>query len=68
MRKVLKSEIYTVIAESLAFGTRNHSAKRISEAVQCCIDALRYDGFRVDGNSHCVSKVQDMIAKFSGGD
>ena len=62
-KRINKTDIYKVVAKSLAVGTRNRSAHRVTAAVKCCIWALRSDGFYVETDNICVSKVQDMVDK-----
>jgi len=62
-KRIRKKAIYLMVAKSLAVGTLNHSAKRITEAVRCCFKALREDGFYVETDDICVSKVQNLIDK-----
>ena len=54
-------EMYQEVAKSLAVGTLDHSAKRITEATECCFKALRDDGFYVETDHVFVSKIQHYI-------
>ena len=60
-KRIRTQAIYLMVAKSLAVGTLDHSAKRITEAVRCCFKALREDGFYVETDDVCVSKVQKLI-------
>ena len=60
-KRINKTDINLMVAKSLAVGTRDRSAKRIIAAAECCIRALRSDGFYVETDQICVSKIQDKI-------
>jgi len=60
-KRIRKRDIYLMVAKSLAVGTLDHSAKRITEATECCFKALRDDGFYVETDHVFVGKVQHYI-------
>lgn len=63
-KRIRKSDIYKMVAKSIALGTRNRSAVRISAAYKCCVNALRDEGFTVEEpieESFSVKRIQSLI-------
>ena len=64
--RIGRAGIYKVVAQSLAVGTKDHSAKRILEATQCVVRTLRDQGYYVEPihKNSCARAVQKLIDKY----
>jgi uncharacterized protein YtpQ (UPF0354 family) len=59
------NKIYDVVADSLAVATRDRSAKRIREALICCLVTLKKDGHRIDRPiaTAAIKAIQKRLSK-----
>ena len=55
-----------MVAKSIATGTRDHSVRRIEAALECCVNTLLKQGYKVgdmDSTKPSVLRIQSEISK-----
>jgi len=59
-------KVYDMVADSLAVTTRDRSAKRITEALVCCLATLKQDGhwFEKPITTSAIASIQKKLDKY----